>query len=165
MHTGLVISVVWYPAEFAADFATIHRIAHVVSRSIIDVLVPILTFAHEFTDELDNHLVIYMVVVGADDIRLTHLTFVEDEVNGCVVIVDMYPVTDLLASTVEFWFDIAQDVGDLAGDKFFDVLVGTVVVAAVANGCLDTEAAYPGTDEVVRTGFAGRVGTGWFVGR
>ena len=65
------------------------------------------------------------------------------------MVIDVNPVADLFASTVEFWFDITEDIGDLARDEFFDVLVGTVVVAAVADGCLDTKTADPGADKVV----------------
>ena len=78
-----------------------------MSWAIIDMLVPIRPFAHELTNELDNHLVVYMVVVCADDVGVADLAFVEDEVNGRVVVVDMYPVTDLLAGTIEFWLDVA----------------------------------------------------------
>ncbi len=95
------------------------------------MLVPVLAFAHEFADHLDDHFVVDMVIVGADNVGVAQLAFVEDQVHRRVVVVDVYPVANLLAGAVEFWFNAAQDVGDLARDKFFDVLVRPIVIRTV----------------------------------
>ena len=48
--------------------------------------------------------------------------------NGSVVVIDVNPVANLLAGAVQFGLDIAQNIGDLARNEFFDVLVWTVIV-------------------------------------
>ena len=122
------------------------------------MLVPVLAFAHEFADHLDDHFVVDMVIVGADDVGVAQPAFVEDQVYCRVVVVDVYPVANLLAGAIEFWFNAAQDVGDLTRDKFLDVLIGPVVVATVADRRLDTKATNPGSDQMVGCGLAARVG-------
>ena len=136
-----------------------------MSWAVVDVFVEVLAFAHELANHLDNLLVIDVVVVGTNDVGVAKLAFVDDEVNGSVMVVDMYPVADLLASTVKFGRNIAQDVGDLARDEFLDVLVRAVIVGAVADGRLDAEATHPGANQMVAAGLGAGVGTGWIVGR
>jgi hypothetical protein len=122
------------------------------------MLVPVLAFAHEFADHLDDHFVVDMVIVGADDVGVAQPAFVEDQVYCRVVVVDVYPVANLLAGAVEFRLNAAQDVGNLAGNKLLYVLVWPVVVAAVADGGLDAKATNPGSDQMVGCGLAARVG-------
>ena len=43
--------------------------------SIVDMLVPVLAFAHQLTDLLNNHFVVDMVIISADDIRLAERAF------------------------------------------------------------------------------------------
>lgn len=130
-HAGRSVGVLRLPAEFAPEFARIHRIAQIMSWTIIDVLVPVAAFAHEFADQLDDHFVVNMVVVGANDVGFTHFSFVENQMHGRIMVVDVDPVTDLLAGAVEFGLDIAQDIGDLAWDELFNVLIGAIIVATV----------------------------------
>ena len=138
MHAVLV-GILWLPAEFTAEFTGVHGVAHVVSRAVIDVFVEIFAFAHELADHLDDLLVVDVVVVGTNDVGVANLAFFENEMDGFVVVVDMDPVTNLLAGAVKLRSDAAEDVGDLARDEFFDVLVRAVVVGAVRDSGLDTE--------------------------
>ena len=121
MHTCLVISILWLPAQFTAQFAGIHGIAHVVTWTVVDVLVPIFTLTHQFANQLNHHLVIDVVIVSADDVSFTQFAFFQDEVNGSVVVIDVNPVADLLADAIQFWLDIAQNISDLARNELFDV--------------------------------------------
>ena len=146
------------------QFATVHGVAHVMPGAVVDVLIPVSWLAHEFANHFDDRFVIDVIIVGADNVGFAQLAFVENKVNGRVVVVDMDPVAHLLTGAVEFWLDVTQDICDLAWDKLFDVLVGAVVVATVADRCLDAKAAYPGTDEVIGAGFTRRVGTRRVVG-
>ena len=43
--------------------------------------------------------------------------------DSSIVVVDVNPVANLLAGAVEFRLDAGQDVGDLARNKFLNVLV------------------------------------------
>ena len=90
-----------------------------------------------------------MVVVCADDVGFADCSAFEDEVDGGVVIIDVNPVADLFPCAIKLGGAAGQDVGDLSGDEFFDVLVGPVVVGAVGDGCLEPEAADPCAHQVV----------------
>ncbi len=76
----------------------------------------------------------------------------------------MNPVADLLARAVQLGLNIAEDVRDLAGDKFFDVLVRAVVVTTVTNSGLDAKTSNPGADQVIAAGLGAGVGAGWIIG-
>lgn len=90
-----------------------------------------------------------MVVVCANDVGITEFAFIQDQMDGRVVVVDMDPVAHLFTSAVELWFDIAKDVCNLTRDELFDVLVGAVIIRAIADRCLDAKTANPCSDEVV----------------
>ena len=92
------------------------------------MFVPIFTLTHQFANQLDYHLIVDMIVVGADDVSFTKLALFQDEVNCRVVVIDVNPIADLLAGAVQLWLDIAQNISDLAWNEFFDVLVGAVIV-------------------------------------
>ena len=79
------------------------------------------------------------------------------------MVIDMDPITYLLARAIELWFDVAQDVSNLPRDKFLDVLAGAVVVGAVANRRLHTKAANPGVDQHIARRLSARVGARWVV--
>ncbi len=69
-----------------------------------------------------------MVVVGTDDIGFAEFAFLEYQVDGGVVVVDVDPVADLLAGAIELGGAAFQNLGNLARDELFDVLIRAVVV-------------------------------------
>ena len=69
--------------------------------------------------------------------------------DGSIVVIDVNPVANLLAGAVEFRLDAGQDVGNLARNKFLNVLVWSVVIRAIGDGCLNSEAAHPGAHQHV----------------
>ena len=74
-HAGLVVSVLWLPMKLIAQFGAIHRVAEVVAgRSLTCSYQSAL--AHEFANEFDDHFVVDVVVVCANDVGVAKLAFV-----------------------------------------------------------------------------------------
>src|ERR1035437_1404601 len=96
--------------------------------SVIDMVVPVSTFAHELADHLYDGFVINVVIIRANNPGFTHRAFVENNMHRFVVVVDMYPVTHLFACAIELRLYVAEYVRNLTRDKLFDVLAWTVIV-------------------------------------
>jgi hypothetical protein len=73
------------------------------------------------------------------------------------VVVDVDPVADVEAVAVELRAPAVEHVRDLARDELLDVLVGAVVVRAVADGGGDPERAHPRAHQEVAAGLGGGV--------
>ena len=96
--------------------------------AIINMFVPVSALTHEFADHLDDGFIVDVIIVRANYPCFTHRTFVENEMNRLVMVVNVDPVADLLAGTIELWLDIRENVGDLTGNEFFNVLTWSVIV-------------------------------------
>ena len=129
------------------------------------MLVPIFAFTHQLANQFNHHFVVDMIVVSADDVSLAQFAFFQDEVNGSVVVIDVNPVANLLAGAVQFGLDIAQNIGDLARNELFDVLVWTVIIRTIGDRRFDAEAANPGAYQHVAGSFSAGVGAGRVVRR
>ena len=115
------------PAELAVNLGRIDRIAEIVARAVVDVFIPIRRFVHQGEDELDDRFVV-LFAVGADHVVAARLAMIEYGPYGGVMVIHMDPVADVGTRAIEFRFPTAEDIGDLAGDEFFDVLVRPVIV-------------------------------------
>jgi hypothetical protein len=133
-----------------------------VAAAIGDLIVPVPRFAHELQDQLE-YILIAALVAGADQVRLAHPAFLEHQMDGGVVIVDMGPLAHVHTCAVEARLAADQDVGDLPRDHLLDVLVRAVVVGAIGESGCDIERADPGAHEVVGAGFCRRVRAGRIV--
>lgn len=102
------------------------------------MFVGVFWLAHEFQNRFE-HVFIVFFTVGTDQVDFTATAFIDDGVNATVVIVDMNPVADVFAGTIQFWRNTAKNIRDLARNKLFDVLILAVVVAAVAYGRMNAK--------------------------
>ena len=107
--------------------------------------------AHQPQNRL-HHLEIVLLPIGADQIGLASHTTLDDAEHGRAVVFGMDPVAHIEALAVQARPDPIDQIGDLAGDELLHVLVGAVVVGAVAQGRVHTEGAHPGAHQQVRAG-------------
>ena len=73
------------------------------------------------------------------------------------MVVNVYPITYVLAGAVKLRFLAGEDVGDLSRDELLDVLVRAVVIGAVRYGSFDAKGPHPSADQVIGTCLSGRV--------
>lgn len=69
------------------------------------------------------------------------------------------PVSHVSAVAIELQTGTADDAGRMARDEFLHVLVEAVIVGAVGDGRVDAVGAVPRTNQQVRRGLGGVVGT------
>ncbi len=96
------------------------------------------------------------LVEAADIVSLGHLSAMEDEVDGTRVILDVEPVSHILAPAVHRQRASVADIVDEQRNQLFRKLVGTVIVGAVGDNDRHAVGVMIGTDEVV----ARRLGRG-----
>ena len=70
----------------------------------------------------------------------------------------MNPVAHVQAVAVKLGANAADDVRDLARDKLFHVLVGAVIVGAIADGRRHAIGAIPRAHQQIASSFRGTVG-------
>lgn len=75
-----------------------------------------------------------MVIISTNDIGFTDLSVIQNQVDGIIVVIDMYPVTYLFTSAIKFRWQTRKNVGDLPWDELLYVLVGAVIIGTVGNG-------------------------------
>ena len=73
------------------------------------------------------------------------------------------PVAHSQTLPVEFRANAGKNVRDLAGDELLHMLVGAVVIAAIADGGFESVRAVPGAHQVVAGGLGRRIRAGRFV--
>ena len=145
------------PAQLAAELGAVDGVAAVVAGAVAHPVEVISRLPHALEDG-SQHVDVGLLAVGADEVGLAHLAAGQDGPHGAGVVVGVDPVADVPTVAVELGAHAVQDVGDLARDELLHVLVGAVVVGAVANGGADAERAVPGAHQVVGGRLGGAVG-------
>ena len=146
LEPGFEVGELRLPTKFGPQLGGVDRVAEVVTRPVLDLVVGIGRLPHHFEDQLKDVLVV-LLAVGADQVGLTDLALGQDRPDGARVVVGVNPVTDVFAGPVELWPDPREDVRDLARDELLDVLVGAVVVRAVRDRGAKAKGADPGADQ------------------
>ena len=75
-----------------------------------------------------QNLDIVLFAVGANKVRLAVASLRQNSPYGRRVILGVDPVAHIQAIAIQLWLDVAQNVGDLAGNELLHMLEGTVVV-------------------------------------
>ena len=127
LEAGLEVGKFRLPTKLGPELGGVDRVAQVVARPVLDLVVGIGRLAHHFEDQLEDVLVV-LFAVGPDQVGLTDLALGQDRPNGARVVVGVNPVADVLTGPVELRPNAGEDVRDLARDELLDVLVGAVVV-------------------------------------
>lgn len=144
------------PAELRLELRRIHRIAKVMSRSVLDIVDQGLRLAQGLQDGLDD-LEVGSLVVSADVVDLAVAAVSDDQVDGVVVVTDIEPVTDVGTIAVDRKGFVMHRLLDHERDELLRELVGTVVVAASADGDRKTEGPMVCHDKEVCAGLAGGI--------
>ena len=84
--------------------------------------------------DFPHYLKIVTLVVPSHVVGLPTPALVEDEVDGFAVIQDIQPVPDVAACPIDGYRLSVQAFPDDGGDEFLGMLLGSVVVGAVAGG-------------------------------
>ena len=145
------------PAQLAAELGAVDGVAAVVAGAVAHPVEVVRGPAHA-REYRAQHVDVGLLAVGADEVGLAHLAAGEDGPHGARVVVGVDPVAHVAAVAVELGANAVQDIGDLARDELLHVLVGAVVVGAVANGGAGAERAVPGAHQVVGGRLGGAVG-------
>lgn len=130
----------WFPAEFILQLGRIDGISKIVPSAVGDESneVEAVTFrvAEDTVYGADHHLDEVDVppfVETSDVVGVAVLALVEDEVDGAGVILDIEPVTDILAFSIYRERLAFAYIIDKQRDELFRELVRAVVVGAVRD--------------------------------
>ena len=150
------------PREFLFDFAAIDGVAEIVAGAVVDVgnegkegLRILVCDTGEFMDDAMQEVDIFLLAAAADVVNLAGDGFGENGPDGCGVIVDKNPIADVVPFAIDGELLFVEAAIDHAGNKFFDVLAGAVIVGAVRNGGGKIVGVMVGADEVVGGGLRG----------
>ena len=108
---------------------------------------------------MSNFQIIDIFGHTADTVSAARGCLEENQINGTAVINNVKPVANILAVAVDFDFLPDKEIGNQTRHKFFRVLVRTEVVAAVGYRYRNIESIKIRSDDVIRGGFGGSVGT------
>ena len=159
------------PAEFPFELAGVDGVATVVAGAVLHVgNLFLVRFAvgtwAEFVEDgaqgMDDVKVGHFVP-AADVVDLAHPARLQHAADGAAVVLDVEPVADLLAVTVDGQLLAGQCIVDDQRDELFREVVGAVVVGAVGGQHRQTVGVVVGAHEVVAGGLARRVRTVGFV--
>ena len=146
----------WLPAEFLLELARIDGITHIMTLSVCyisnQIQVSTLRATEQSINSLDNHLDdvdVLPLVESADIVCLSHLTLMEDDVDGTGMIYYIQPVTDILTLTIYWQWLAMTDIVDEQRNQLLCELVWTIVVRAVGYDGRHTVCIVESTDEVV----------------
>ena len=152
------------PAELAAEFGRVDRVAAVVAGAVAHPVEVVLVPAEGLQDLAQDGNVVQLAV-GADQVGLADAAAGQDGPDGGAVVLGVDPVADVPAVAVELGAHAVDEVRDLARDELLHVLVGAVVVGAVGDGGSQAEGAGPGAHQQVRARLGGAVRGARAVGR
>ena len=159
------------PSEAVLEVARVDSVAEVVAFSIGHegdeiggfVFGPPELLRGERAEE-PHEVEVAPFVAAADVVGRSVLPFMEDAVDGGSVVAHPQPVAYVFASAVNGNGPAVPDLPDHHGYEFFGVLVGPVVVGAVAHHNGEAVGVVPGAHEVIAAGFGGAVGRAGVVG-
>ena len=163
-QAGGEVGVRGLPAELAAEFGRVDRVAAVVAGAVAHPVEVVLRAAEGLQDLAQDGDVVQLAV-GADQVGLADAALGQDGPDGGAVVLGVDPVADVPAVAVELGAHAVDEVRDLARDELLNVLVGAVVVGAVGDGGSQAEGAGPGAHQQVRARLGGAVRGARAVGR
>ena len=115
--------------------------------------------AHELQNHA-QHINIVVFAIGTHEVGFPDSTSGENRPDSTAVIFHADPVAHSQTLPVEFRANAGKNVRDLAGDELLHMLVGAVVIAAIADGGFESVRAVPGAHQVVAGGFGRRIWAG-----
>ena len=144
------------PAEFRVDLRRVDGVAAIVAFAVGDVLDEVFGLAELLEDGLDD-VDVGALIVATDIVDLADAALLQDQVDGMAVVLDVEPVADVLAVTVDRQLLVGQRVDDHQRDELFREVVRAVVVRAARDRRRDLVGTMVGHDEQVSTGLRSRI--------
>ena len=108
------------------------------------------TRTSEALQDVSDHVEVGTLAIGTDEVGLPHLAGIQDCPDRIVVVIDVNPVPNILASAIHARATTAQQTTNLAGNQLLRMLPRPVVVRAVTNRRSQPKTTHPRPDEVVR---------------
>ena len=144
------------PAEFRVDLRRVDGVTAVVALAVGDVLDEVFGVAELLEDGLDD-VDVGALIMAADVVDLADAALLQNQVDGMAVILDVEPVADVLAVTVDRQLLVGQRVDDHQRDELLREVVRAVVVRAARDRRRDLVGAMVSHDKQVRTGLRSRI--------
>ena len=141
------------------DLRWVDGIPSVVSFSVFHVRDQAFRFAQFFTDQFDDIDVPHFVV-AAHVVDFSNPALLQDPIDGPAVVFHVQPVPHVEAVSVHRQGFIMECVDDYQGNQFFRELVGTIVVAAPADGHREPVGPVVGQHQQIGPGLGAAVGAG-----
>ena len=116
--------------------------------------------AEETVDGPDHDLYqinVLPFIESADVVGFGYAAFVEDQVDGAGMVLDIEPVADILALSIDREGLAIADIVDKQRNKLLRELIRTIVVRAVRHDRRHAVGVVVGTDKMVRRGLRGAV--------
>ena len=160
------------PTQLSFDFIPIESIPEIVTGSVLHIgdqrSILLHTFSLCMSKSLDEQLQkvdISFFTPPSDVVVLSPFAHFQDLPNRLCVVIDIEPVSDIDPFAIDrqgLFFDTTVD---HARDKFFFILMGAIVVAAMGEGDRETVGFGIGPDKMVRRRFRCRIGRIRAIGR
>lgn len=144
------------PAEFRVNLRRVDGVAAVVALAVSDVLDEVFGLAELLEDGLDD-VDVGTLIVAADIVDLADATLLQDQVDGMAVILNVEPVANILAVTIDRQLLVGQRIDDHQRNELLREVVRAVVVRAARDCRRDLVGAMVGHDEQVSTGLRSRI--------
>ena len=161
-QTFLEIGVLWHPAELGLKFGGVDGIALIATGAVVHMVEVVGVAAHELQNHA-QHINVVVFAIGSHEVGFPDAASGENRPDGTAVIFHADPVAHSQTLPVEFRANAGKNVRDLAGNELLHVLIGAVVIAAIADGGFESVRAVPGAHQVVAGGLGRRIRAGRFV--
>src|SRR5437867_559869 len=120
------------PAELSRDLRMVQQVAAIVAGSIVDVGLETPRFVEDTEDRV-GELLDAPLVATADVVGLARPATLQDQLDGCAMVIDVQPLATVLAVAVERKRLVVERVRCEEGDDLLWMLPGSVVVGTVRD--------------------------------
>ena len=164
LQARLEIRVLGLPAQLGPQLCRVDRIPAVMARTVLDVVEGVLRPAHQMQDQ-PEHVDVVPLAVRADEVGLADAAPGQDGPHGGGMVLRVDPVAHVQPRAIQLRAHAGEDVRDLTRDELLHMLVGAVVVRAVADRRPDPIRARPRAHEHVGARLRRRIRAGRMVRR
>ena len=138
------------------DLGRVDSVAHVMAFTVCYMCDQAFRFAKLLADQFYD-IDVFHLVMSAYIVNLAYTSFVDDQVDGTAVILNIEPVADIFTLSVNREWFVVQSVGDHQRDQLFREVIRAVVVGAAADGHRQAVGSVVCENKKVSTCFGGAV--------
>ena len=114
------------------DLGRVDRVTHIVALAVRNISDQALGLAELTADDL-NDIDILHLIVSADIVHLAHAALVDHKVDGTAMVLNIEPVSHILALAVYRERLVIQRIRDHKRDKLLRKMIRTVIIRAAAD--------------------------------